>query len=97
MGSNSAQKNTIFEIVNENDEIVGMEEMEKIAKERWIIRTAIIWFFTPKGEIIFQHRAKDSVVLADLLDSTVGGKVEPGASYEDTAIIEAIEKTRVHI
>ena len=91
--NNDKKKNTLFEIVNENDEVIGLEEIEKISKERSIIRTAVIWFFTRRGEIIFQRRAKDSVVLAGLLDSTVGGKVEPGASYEDTAIIEAMEET----
>jgi len=91
------KKNTLFEIVNDNDEIIGLEEMENIWRDGFRIRTSCVWFFTPKGDLIFQRRGKNNAVLPDLLDSTVGGKVEPGATYEETAIVEGIEETGIVI
>ena len=48
-------------------------------------------------KIIFQHRAKDKDTFPDLLDATVGGHVEIGQSYEETAIKESEEETGVKI
>ncbi len=56
-----------------------------------------IWFLTPKGEIIFQHRAKDKDTYPDKLDATVGGHVEPNMSYEETAVKECKEETGIDI
>lgn len=54
-------------------------------------------FMTPKGEIIFQHRGKNKDTYPNKLDVTVGGHVEPGMSYEETALKESKEETGVDI
>ena len=46
-------------------------------------------------EIIFQHREKDKDTYPDLLDATVGGHVEIGSDYEDTALQEVAEETGI--
>lgn len=89
------QTNNLQEVVNENDEIIGLEEKKKVLAEGLLRRVTHVWFFTPKGELIFQHRAKDKDIFPDLLDITVGGKVEPGDSYEYTAVKEMEEETGV--
>ena len=93
---NSTNKE-MLEIVNESDELIGLEERKKIHQQGLLHRETHVWFFTPKGEIIFQHRAKDKETYPDLLDATVGGHVEPGDSYLATAIKEAKEETGVTI
>ena len=95
--SDENENNTLFEVVDENDKVVSLEEKEKILKEGLLRRVAHVWFFTPRGEIIFQHRAPDKDIFPDLLDATVGGKVEPGVSYEDTALHETEEETGLTI
>ena len=87
----------MLEIVDENDNIVSLETRQKIHQEGLLHREIHIWFITPKGEIIFQHRAKNKDTYPDKLDATVGGHVEPKMSYEETAIKECKEETGIDI
>lgn len=86
-----------LEVINENDEVIGLESRKVIHQKGLLHREIHILFMTPNREIIFQHRAKDKDTYPDKLDATVGGHVEPGISYEDTAIKECKEETGVDI
>ena len=81
-------KQEMLEVVDENDNIVGLETRVNVHKDGLLHREIHIFFITPNGEIIFQHRAKDKDTYPDKLDATVGGHVDPGMSYEETAIKE---------
>lgn len=87
----------ILEVVDDNDKVIGLETREKIHQDGLLHREIHIWFVTAKAEIIFQHRAKDKDTYPDKLDATVGGHVEPGMSYEETAVKECKEETGVDI
>jgi isopentenyldiphosphate isomerase len=87
----------ILEVVDENDNVIRLETRAKIHKEGLLHREIHIFFLTPKGEIIFQHRAKDKETYPDKLDATVGGHVEPNTSYEETAVKECKEETGVDV
>ena len=87
----------MLEIVDENDNVIGLESRAKIHQDGLLHREIHIWFLTPNGEIIFQHRSKDKDTYPDKLDATVGGHVEPNMSYEDTAIKECKEETGIDI
>lgn len=87
--------NRILNIINENDEIIGEASREEIYQKGLLHREIHVWFFTPQGEIIFQHRAKDKDTYPDMLDATVGGHVEIRDSYEKTAIKEMEEETGI--
>jgi len=87
----------VLNVVNENDEVVGQETREKIHQDGLLHREIHVYFVTPDKKIIFQHRAKDKDTFPDLLDATVGGHVEIGDSYEQTAIKEMAEETGVPI
>lgn len=86
-----------LEIVNENDEVVGLESRKTIHQKGLLHREIHIWFMTPAREIVFQHRAKDKDTYPDKLDATVGGHVEPGMSYESTALKEGEEETGISL
>lgn len=86
-----------LEVIDINDNVIGLETRAKIHQDGLLHREIHIWFLTPKSEIIFQHRSKDKDTYADKLDATVGGHVEPNMSYEDTAIKECKEETGVDI
>ena len=90
-------KEEMLEVVNESDEIIGLETREKVHKEGLLHREIHIWFITPRREIIFQHRAKNKDTHPDKLDATVGGHVDPGMSYEETAVKECKEETGVSL
>lgn len=87
----------ILEVVDDKDNIIGTETKGKIHEDELLHRVIHIWFITPKGEVIFQHRSKSKDLLPDKLDSTVGGHVEVGATYEETAIKECKEETSIDI
>lgn len=80
-------------IVNDQDEVIDEETREKIHQDGLLHREIHVWFYTPAGEIIFQHRAKDKDTFPDLLDATVGGHVEIGEEYLNTALKEVQEET----
>src|SRR3990172_2229916 len=87
--------NRKLNIIDEAENIIGIETRENIHKQGLLHREIHVWFYTPKGEIIFQHREKDKDTYPDLLDATVGGHVEIGADYESTALQELEEETGV--
>ncbi len=87
----------MLEVVDGNDNVTGLETRSKIHKEGLLHREAYVWFFTPNGEIVFQHRAKDKDTFPDKLDATVGGHVEPTMSYEETAVRETKEETGLEV
>jgi len=82
-------------IVDENGNIIGEETRENIHKQGLLHREIHVWFYTPKGGIIFQHREKNKDTYPDLLDATVGGHVEIGADYENAALQELKEETGI--
>lgn len=87
--------NRKLNIVDEQENIIGEETRENIHKQRLLHREVHVWFYTPKGEIIFQHREKDKDTYPDLLDATVGGHVEIGSDYENSALQELEEETGI--
>ncbi|MFA6994850.1 MAG: NUDIX domain-containing protein [Patescibacteria group bacterium] len=87
----------LLNIVDENDQIIGQETRENIHKNGLLHREIHVYFITPNKEIIFQHRAEDKDTYPDLLDATVGGHVEIGNSYEQTAVKETEEETGLKI
>lgn len=90
-------RSELLEVVNEQDEVIGQETRDTIHTAGLLHREIHVWFITPDGSIIFQHRAKNKDTYPDLLDATVGGHVEIGQTYEQTAVKETKEETGVDI
>ena len=90
-------KQELLEVVNKDDIVIGLETRQTIHENGLLHREIHVWFITPNREIIFQHRAKDKDTYPDKLDATIGGHVEPGMSYEETALKEAEEETGIKI
>ena len=87
----------ILNVVDEEGNTLGEATRQEIHEKGLLHKEAHVWYYTPDGEIIFQHRAKDKDTYPDLLDATVGGHVEVGDNHEQTALKEAEEETGVHI
>ncbi|MDD3693889.1 MAG: NUDIX domain-containing protein [Candidatus Pacebacteria bacterium] len=87
----------LLEVVDENDFVVRLEKRGIIHQKGLLHREVHIYFLTPHEEIIFQHRAKNKEARPDKLDATVGGHVEPGMSYAETAIKECREETGLNL
>ena len=78
-------------IIDEDGNIISEETRENIHRYGLLHREIYVWFYTLKGEILFQHRAKDKDTHPDLLDATVV-YVEIGVDYESTALQELEEE-----
>lgn len=89
--------NRILNTIDEKGNILGEATRQEIHEKGLLHAEVHVWFYTPDGQLIFQHRAKDKDTWPDLLDATVGGHVEIGDTYEQTALKEAEEETGVHI
>ena len=87
--------NRKLNIIDEDGKIIGEETRENIHNRGLLHREIHVWFYTAKDEIIFQHREKDKDTYPDLLDATVGGHVEIGSDYENTALQELAEETGI--
>ncbi len=85
----------ILDVVDEQGNIVGQDTHKNIHKMGLLHKEIHVWFYTPKGEIVFQHRAKDKDTFPNLLDATVGGHVEIGDDFGKTALKEMKEETGV--
>ncbi len=86
-----------LEVVNEQGEVIGLDTRANIHKLGLLHKEIHVYFYTPEKELIFQHRAKDKDTYPDMLEATVGGHVEPGVSFEETALKETFEETGVTI
>lgn len=82
-------------IIDESGEIVGEDTRENIHIKGLLHKEIHVWFYTPDGKIIFQHRSKNKDTFPNLLDATVGGHVEIGMDFEDTAIKEIEEEAGI--
>ena len=82
-------------VIDESGNIIGKDTRENIHRRGLLHREIHVLFYTPRGEIIFQHRGKNKDTYPDLLDSTVGGHVEIGEDYEGTALAEIEEETGI--
>lgn len=86
-----------LEVIDEEGNVLSIEERGRIHQEGLLHKEVHVWFYTPAGEIIFQHRAKDVEMYPDLLDATVGAHVEIGDSYIETALKEVEEETGLQL
>lgn len=84
-------------IFDEAEKIIGQASRATIHRDGLLHQEVHVWFYTPLGEVIFQHRAPDKDSYPDLLDATVGGHVEIGSNYEATALKETAEETGLAI
>jgi isopentenyl-diphosphate Delta-isomerase len=82
----------LIDICDENNNIIGRAlKSEALAKGLWH-RTARVFFYTSKGEIILQLRAKNKELYPDRWDVGAAGHIGAGEDYIDAAIRESEEE-----
>lgn len=92
-GQSVLPDNRQLQVIDEEGNVLGVESRAVIHQQGLLHREVHVWFYTKQGQIIFQHRSKDKATCPDLLDATVGGHVEMGLDFEDTALQEVAEET----
>ena len=85
-----------LDIINEKDEIIGREERTIVHEKGLLHREIHIWFFDSKEDIIFQKRGVEKSS-GGLLDATIGGHVDSGETYVQTALREGFEESGIQL
>lgn len=87
------EREEMLEIVDETDTVIGQASRSRVHREGLLHREANIFFITPDGQLIFQQRSNEKETYPNKLICAVGGHVEPGMTYEQTARKECAEET----
>ena len=89
--------NEIFEIVNEENQIIGTAfRHECHGNPSLIHRTAHVVVFNQKGEILLQKRSKNKDIQPGKWDTAVGGHLDSGEDYETAAKRELAEELGIN-
>ena len=81
-----------LEVVNERDEVVGVERRGVIHERGLMHRSAQVLVFNSKGELFLQKRSDNKDEFGGLWDSSAAGHVNPGEGYEACARRELSEE-----
>jgi isopentenyldiphosphate isomerase len=83
----------IFDLVDENDIVIGSADREDFHGDpRMIHRVAHVLVFDSSGELYLQKRSINKDVQPGKWDTSVGGHVNSGESYEEAAYREMKEE-----
>lgn len=88
----SSDDHEILEIVDANDRVVGTAIRAEIHAKGLMHRAVHLFVFDTQGQIYIQRRAATKDRHPSKLDSSAAGHVDPGETYEETAIRELDEE-----
>jgi isopentenyldiphosphate isomerase len=80
------------QIVDENDNIIGLKERDQIDHQNDIYRVTSLWLTNSKGEILLAHRSPEKRNDPNTWGSAVAGTIEEDESYDENIYKEAMEE-----
>lgn len=87
----------ILDIVNDNDEVVGQAERDRVHREGLVCRLVYVCFYTANREVILQKRSDVKMNDPGKLTTAVSGHVSSGQSYLEAAVRETAEETGIEV
>jgi len=82
----------ILEIVDSYDNVIGTGTRGEIHRKGFFHRAVHLFVFNPAGQVYIQRRSCSKDRHPGKLDSSAAGHVDPGETYEETAIRELREE-----
>ncbi len=82
----------IFDVVNENDEVVGSKPRSEVHAEGLMHRAVHVLIFNDEDELFMQKRSANKDTWPGAWDSSCSGHVDSGESYEAAALRELEEE-----
>ena len=83
----------IFDTVDEQDKVTGQASRQEVHGNPSLIHRVVhVLVFNPKGELFLQKRSPRKDVHPGKWDTSVGGHVDAGESYEHAALREMREE-----
>lgn len=95
MHSVHSTDNEILEIVDADDNVLGTATRAEIHRKNLIHRAVHLFVFNSHGDVYVQRRSASKDRHPRKLDSSAAGHVDPGESYERTAIRELEEELSI--
>lgn len=87
----------ILDVVNDNDEVIGQAERDRVHREGLVCRLIYVCFYTANREVILQKRSTTKKNDPGKLTTAVSGHVSSGQSYLQAAVRETYEETGVEV
>jgi isopentenyl-diphosphate delta-isomerase type 1 len=82
----------IFDVVDEQDRVIGQAPRTEVHARGWRHRAVHIWLFNPRGELFVQKRAAGKDTFPNSWDSSASGHVDTGEEYDACAVRELREE-----
>lgn len=89
--------NEILDIVNDNDEVIGQAERDRVHREGLVCRLVYVCFYTVNREVILQKRSDIKKNDPGKLTTTVSGHVASGQTYLEAAVRETVEESGIEV
>jgi len=85
----------MFDVVDEQDRVIGSKPRGEVHKERLLHRAIHIFVFNKRGELFLQRRSRWKDAHPRRWDSSAAGHVNSGDTYDATAPRELVEELGV--
>ncbi|MDC7227370.1 MAG: NUDIX domain-containing protein [Spirochaetales bacterium] len=83
----------VFDLVDKNDNVIGIADRDEVhGNPDMIHRVAHVLVFNSAGELYLQKRSADKMVQPGKWDTSVGGHVDAGETYDSAAVRETAEE-----
>lgn len=92
-----SNKEEIFDIVNDNDEVIGSAERRDVHAKKLTHRSVHAIFFNWSRNILLQKRALGKDTYPGIWTTSCSGHVDSGESYEDALLRECREELGVSL
>lgn len=85
----------IFDVVNEQDEVIGQERRSIVHAKHLLHRASYVMIFNQKGEVLIQKRSATKDTFPNCWTSSVSGHVDAGETYLEAAHRELGEEVGI--
>jgi len=82
----------IFDVVNENDEVIGQQTRKEVHRQGLRHRAVHVLVFNQRGQLFLQKRSLLKDTAAGKWDSSSSGHLDTGEDYDQCAIRELREE-----
>lgn len=87
----------VFDIVNQDDQVIGQMTRSQVHQRNLLHRSVHALVFDNQGRIFLQLRAPDRDCDPGLWDSSVGGHLQAGETYEEAVLRETEEELGIKL
>jgi len=86
----------IFDVVNENDEVVGRLPRHEVHARHLFHRAVHAWIFNRQGRLVIQKRSPKKDLHPNVWDCSTSGHVDSGEDYQTAMVRELQEEIGLH-